>query len=160
MNKLTKKLNDPIELDSFIVKKRNEEDKGFELIKKFVELYPKTEYPSVNDDLLELFVKGARLLGINHIIVPGDDQTCPDCNEVTGVVEKGGLSLDTAFGMATMCNYCYVQQEQDEIINHTPESCDHPKENITGESCWTWHDCLAVAEAFEYSYKEILKEIK
>ncbi len=137
---------------------------GFELIKKFIERYPKTEYQSVDDDLLEIFCRGARLLDINYILLPEDDQICPHCNKAWGdKLGKKGLSLHTMFGNNTICHYCYVEDEYDDILKHTPASCDHPssKGMDWDDSCnqWSKEDCSAVGEAFEHSYNAILKEL-
>ncbi len=130
-----------------------ESEKGFKLIKKFVEDYPKSEYPQVDNDLLETFCRGARLLGIKYIVLPEDDDICPECGGINGKVGKN-ISLKTAFSMSTICHWCYVEMEQDDII-HDTETCDHP---VRGKDVCTKRDCMAVLEAFENSYKAILKE--
>lgn len=144
-------------------KYRKREAEGFELIKQFVEKYPKTDHPTVNDDLLVLFMNGARALGFKHIICVGDDTTCPHCKEVTGKVEKKGISLDVMMGTdSTICNYCWVEDNQDDI-GHTPETCTHSKYDNSkdwNKNCEEWHyeDCMGVLEAYEHSYRVVLED--
>ncbi len=140
------------------VKWRRKEAEGFELIKQFVEKYPNTKHPTVNDDLLEIFMNGARALGFKHIVCVGDETHCPHCKEVTGVVEKKGMSLDAMMGPdSTICNYCWVEDNQDEDM-HTPETCTHEKDDDILSEEWVYEDCMGVLEAFEHSYKEVLKD--
>lgn len=135
-------------------KKINDEQEGFKLIENFVKFYPKTSYPTANDDLIEMFVRGARLLGFKYMILPQDDAICPSCNTVIGKIKKNGLSLHVLTGNNTMCNYCFVEKFQDEKW-HDTETCTH-----TNTGSWTRDDCMAVLKSFEYSYKAILKERK
>lgn len=141
-------------------KERGKEREGFELIKQFVERYPKTEYPTVDDDLVELFMNGARALGFNYIICVGDETKCPHCKETNGVVEKEGLSLDALIGNNVICHWCYVEEYQD-MNWHDTITCDHTsgKGKEWDESCKKWYmeDCLGVLEAYEHSYKAILE---
>lgn len=138
-------------------KYRKKEAEGFELIKQFVEKYPNTKHPTVNDDLIELFMNGARALGFKYIVCVGDETHCPNCNEVTGVVEKKGMSLDTMMGTdSTICHWCYVEDYQDQDMD-TPETCDHKKDDDVFHEEWRYEDCMAVLEAFEHSYKAILE---
>jgi len=81
---------------------------GFKLIKQFVTDYPNTEYPSVDDNLIETFCRGARLLGMYHMVLPEDDTFCPTCKYTTGKL-KNCLSLHTMEGSgkdSTLCIYC------------------------------------------------------
>lgn len=143
-------------------RKRDEDEaRGFEMIKEFIEKYPKTEYPSVDDNLIELFTRGARQMGYKYLILPEDDDECPECHEVQGKVGRKALSLTSSWGKSTICHWCYVEQSQDEMCKHTPASCDHPKRKDIGEGHdqWCWEDCSSVAEAFEHSYKAILETL-
>lgn len=135
--------------------------KGFDLIKKFVENYDKSEYPSIDDNLIEMFVRGSRLMGINHIILPEDDSSCPECGFVNGKVGKKGLSLHTSFGNSTLCHYCSYFLGQKNILKHNASNCKHPSSRLDPKKNpqWTRYDCEAVWESYEYSYKAILKEL-
>ena len=139
-----------------MVKHKEREDSGFELIKQFVEKYPKTEHPTVDDDLVELFMNGARALGFNHILCVGDDTRCPECHEPNGKVEKEGLALDALIGNNVICHWCYVERDYMDGW-HDTETCDHkPDDGSDGE--WHREDCMAVLETFEHSYKAILED--
>lgn len=95
--------------DKFQEQKEEENTKGFELIKKFVQDYPNTEYPSVDDKLIETFCRGAKLLGIHHLVLPEDEGFCPDCKYPVGKVGNGSLSLHIMEGSgkdSTLCVYC------------------------------------------------------
>jgi len=122
-------------------------------------LKPKTEYPTVDDDLIETFVRGARLMDINHIILPEDDSTCPRCNYVHGKIGKKGLSLHTSWGNNTLCHYCSFDQKT--MLKHNASNCKHPKEEFdkNGKRQWTRRDCEALWSSSEFSYKKILKEL-
>ena len=148
---------------SFEKKKRKTEAEGFELIKQYIEKYPITEYPSVDDDLVELFMNGARALGFRYIVCVGDETHCPTCKEVTGGVEKKGISLDMMMGPdSTICHWCYVKDWQDQEW-HDTETCDHPKydKDVSWDKnceCWTYEDCMSVLESYEHSYNSVLKD--
>jgi hypothetical protein len=151
------------DFEEFEKKGRRDEYAGFCLIRDFVEKYPTTEYPSVDDDLMELFMNGARKLGFKYIICVGDDTHCPHCKETTGKVEKKGLALDVVMGHdSTICNYCWVEEWQDREWD-TPETCKHSKYDKSKEwlkNCEEWHyeDCMGVLEAYEHSYNIVLKD--
>jgi len=151
-------LNEKVDID---LKPSKKELEGFELIKQFVEQYPKTEYPTVDDDLVELFMNGARALGLNHIVCVGDKTFCPRCKEQNGLAKKKGLALDALIGNNVICHWCYVEDWQDKKWDDT-ETCKHStgKGLEWDEKCKEWRkeDCLSVLEAYENSYKAILKE--
>jgi len=52
-SKSTEELKGKLSHEKFTEQLRKDEKTGFELIKKFVHDYPKTEYPTVDDDLIE-----------------------------------------------------------------------------------------------------------
>lgn len=142
-------------LAGYLSKKVTDEEKGLALIKKFVEQYPNTEYPTVNDDLIEMFCKGARLLGIKYIILPTDDSICPNCKYVNGKIGKKGLSLHTLTGNNVLCHYCSYEQSQKHLLEHNSENCKHPsgkglkREEYINE--WRREDCEHFWESIEYS---------
>lgn len=157
---MSKKLNKELEESSS--KSDEKREKGFELIKEFVEKYPNTKYPTVDDDLVELFMNGARALGFHYIVCVGDDTFCPHCKEKHDKpVSKKRLALSALIGNNTICNYCYVEEWQDKEW-HDTATCDH--ESGKGldwmERCEKWRkeDCMAVLEAYEHSYKAVLKD--
>lgn len=149
------------DFEGFEKKKRKTEAEGFELIKQFVEKYPDTKYPTVDDDLVELFMDGARALGFNHIVCVGDDTICPTCKEKNKAVEKKGLALDALIGNNVVCNYCWVIEWQDKEW-HDTETCDHKKydKDVSWDKnceCWTYEDCMSVLESYEHSYKAVME---
>lgn len=137
--------------------------KGLELIKQFIEGYPKSQYPSVDDDLLVKFTKGAKLLGINYIVTPNDDDKCPDCGYVSGKIGKKGISLHTSFGINTMCLYCSCESEYKTMMeNDHFAHCDHPMEELemNGIRQWSRQDCEHMWEDFVDYYNRVLKELE
>lgn len=99
-------------IESFQEEREQSEKEGFELIKKFVEMYPNTEYPSVDDKLIETFCRGARKMGIYHLVLPEDDTFCPHCKVSTGKLESC-LSLHVMEGSgkdSTLCYYCSYEE--------------------------------------------------
>lgn len=144
--------------DDFMKRAHDREAKGFEFIKQYVEKYPNTEHPSVDDDLVELFMNGANALGFKHIVCVGDDTFCPHCKEKCGVVEKKGLALDALIGNNVICNYCWVKEWQDKEWD-TPETCKHKSyKDEDSDDCWHYEDCMGILESYEHSYKAVMED--
>src|SRR3989304_3064358 len=124
---------------------------GLKLIEKWLKRYPKTKYPTVDDDLILLFIQGARLLDLNYMILPEDDMECPKCHYKHGKIGKGALSLHTSYGNNTTCLYCSCEMEYKSIMKHNLADCDCPKEqyNENGKLQWSRKDCLLMYKGFE-----------
>ena len=85
---------------------------GLKLIEKWLKRYPKTKYPTVDDDLILLFVQGARLLDLNYMILPEDEMECPECGKIRPVE-----GFDK--GMCSCCSQVQIVEldEHGSIIN-------------------------------------------
>lgn len=138
----------------------DKEINGLEMLKEFIDEYQKAEYPSVDDDILVKFCTAARLLHINHIILPEDDSSCPECGFVSGKIGKAGISLHTGFGMNVLCIYCSFENEQEMMDKHDMANCTHDKCNGDHNGdCWSTRDCRHLYDGFEKMYNKIVKEL-
>lgn len=137
----------------------SDEKQGLEMLKEFIKDYQKTEYASVDDDILVKFCRASRLLHINHIILPEDDSICPECGFKSGTVGKAGLSLHTGFGMNTLCLYCSFEHEQEMMDKHDMANCEHKSCGGDHERHWETSDCRHLYKQFERYYNRISKEL-
>lgn len=133
---------------------------GLDLIKQFVEKYPSIEHASVNDDLIDLFCRGAKLLGIKHIFTKDDHSYCPECKFDNGEIKA--LSLYTTLGGRTLCIYCSYAHEDERLDKHNHGDCNCP--DIKGDwdtmtRQWTKSDCLLLFQGYLEMHKKIMDEL-
>lgn len=136
--------------------------KGLKLLQEYIDRYEKTEYSSVDNELIATLTRGLKLLDINYVITPDTIEVCPDCKYPSGKVGLKGLSLHTHFGMNTLCLYCSAIHSQESIFKHNYGNCDHPIEEFdkNGKRQWTKKDCLHMYDDYVYYWKKITKELE